>query len=89
MPNSTLEDNIMYIEIMKKGIPMGLLSEAGMPAIADPGSELIHLAHQNKIRIKNSLLIILPHSLSHYNYNFKTYLGSLSKYRLTNHFSSF
>ena len=30
---------------------MGLLSEAGCPAIADPGADIVMLAHQNNIRV--------------------------------------
>lgn len=30
---------------------VGLVSEAGCPAIADPGAELVRLAHENKIKV--------------------------------------
>ena len=30
---------------------VGLISEAGLPAIADPGAEIVHAAHQAKIRV--------------------------------------
>ena len=33
------------------GLDVGLLSEAGCPAIADPGSGLVRLAHENEIRV--------------------------------------
>src|SRR5690606_10826728 len=33
------------------GHDMGLLSEAGCPAVADPGSGLIRLAHKNAISV--------------------------------------
>ena len=33
------------------GNDMGLLSEAGLPCIADPGSELVRIAHQKNIQI--------------------------------------
>ena len=36
------------------GQPVGLLSEAGCPAVADPGSELVLRAHQRDLRV-------LPH----------------------------
>jgi 16S rRNA (cytidine1402-2'-O)-methyltransferase len=46
------------------GTDVGLVSEAGCPAIADPGSRLVRLAHANSIRVKplvgpNSLLLAL------------------------------
>ena len=33
------------------GYDIGLLTDAGCPNVADPGSKLILLAHQNKISI--------------------------------------
>ena len=33
------------------GHDMGLMSEAGLPAIADPGSDVVRLAHQLNIRV--------------------------------------
>ena len=40
-----------YLDICEEGISIGLLSEAGVPAIADPGSEVVKLAHQKNIRV--------------------------------------
>ena len=33
------------------GMPMGLVSEAGMPAIADPGSSVVRAAHELDLRV--------------------------------------
>ena len=30
---------------------LGILSEAGLPAVADPGARLVHLAHKRKIQV--------------------------------------
>ena len=40
-----------YLDVCEDGISIGLLSEAGVPAIADPGSEVVKLAHQKNIRV--------------------------------------
>ncbi len=40
-----------YLDVCEHGISIGLLSEAGVPAIADPGSELVKLAHQKNIQV--------------------------------------
>ena len=40
-----------FLNACKEGRPMGLLSEAGCPAIADPGADIVMLAHQNNIRV--------------------------------------
>ncbi|GAB5472708.1 MAG: SAM-dependent methyltransferase [Maribacter sp.] len=34
-----------------EGFDVGILSEAGCPAIADPGSEVVKLAHEKRIRV--------------------------------------
>lgn len=39
------------IQILRSGLSIGLLSEAGCPGIADPGSKLISEAHRNNIRV--------------------------------------
>jgi len=40
-----------FLDACKEGIAMGLLSEAGCPAIADPGSDIVRLAHENGIQV--------------------------------------
>ena len=49
---------------LKNGFPMGLLSEAGCPAVADPGAELVNRAHEHGYRVvphigPSSLLLAL------------------------------
>lgn len=40
-----------YIKILKDGNNVGLISEAGLPAVADPGAQLVALAHNNNIEV--------------------------------------
>ncbi|WP_353778525.1 SAM-dependent methyltransferase [Winogradskyella sp. 3972H.M.0a.05] len=40
-----------YLDECKEGKSIGLLSEAGCPAIADPGADIVNLAHQNNIKV--------------------------------------
>lgn len=40
-----------YLEAAEKGKHIGLLSEAGMPCIADPGSVIVRMAHQKGLRV--------------------------------------
>lgn len=40
-----------FLKPLKAGRNMGLLSEAGAPAVADPGAKLVKMAHQNKIKV--------------------------------------
>jgi len=75
-----LEKEIEYIKIIQDGIDVGIISEAGTPAIADPGSTLIKLAHQSKIKIRpisgpSSIILGLSASgLNGQNFSFIGYL---------------
>ncbi|MDX1671842.1 MAG: SAM-dependent methyltransferase [Balneolaceae bacterium] len=40
-----------FLKPLKDGTDVGLMSEAGCPAVADPGSELVRLAHSSGIRV--------------------------------------
>lgn len=40
------------IEPIKRGETWGLISDAGLPCLADPGSDLVWLAHQNGITVE-------------------------------------
>lgn len=48
---TTPEETLSYLDPCDRGIDMGLISEAGCPAIADPGSEIVKIAHQKNIRV--------------------------------------
>ncbi len=62
------------------GNDLGILSEAGMPAIADPGAKLVELAHKKGIKVipltgPNSILLTLVASgLNGQNFAFVGYL---------------
>lgn len=49
--HSNKEELPLILNKLKAGTNIGMLSEAGCPAVADPGSELVKLAHENNIRI--------------------------------------
>ncbi|WOD43668.1 SAM-dependent methyltransferase [Hwangdonia lutea] len=40
-----------FLEPCLKGIHVGLLSEAGCPGVADPGADVVKLAHQKNIKV--------------------------------------
>ncbi|NOQ73702.1 MAG: SAM-dependent methyltransferase [Crocinitomix sp.] len=55
------------LEALKNGQNVGLMSEAGYPGVADPGSEFVALAHRNNIEVipltgPSSLLLALAAS---------------------------
>ena len=40
-----------YLKLFQDGNDVALISEAGLPAVADPGAQLVALAHQNGIEV--------------------------------------
>ncbi|MDB4560597.1 SAM-dependent methyltransferase, partial [Flavobacteriaceae bacterium] len=40
-----------YLDFCDQGISVGLLSEAGVPAVADPGATIVKLAHEKGIQV--------------------------------------
>ena len=44
-------DIFSYLDPAKEGFEVGMISEAGCPGIADPGSELARIAHENNIQV--------------------------------------
>lgn len=58
------EEVIRFLNACSQGVDVGLISEAGCPAVADPGSELVKIAHRKGIRVipmvgPNSILLAL------------------------------
>jgi len=49
--HSTQTDVENLLRLLLSGESVGMLSEAGVPAVADPGSSLIRLAHSKSIRV--------------------------------------
>jgi len=49
--NTSSRDIPALLDPIVKGGDAGLLSEAGMPAIADPGAALVRLAHEKNVRV--------------------------------------
>ena len=47
-----------YVQLLKDGNDVGLVSEAGLPAVADPGAYLVELAHKNGIEVRLMLALM-------------------------------
>ncbi len=45
------EEVSTYLEPLKKGNSVGVISEAGCPAIADPGADVVAIAQKNKLKV--------------------------------------
>jgi 16S rRNA (cytidine1402-2'-O)-methyltransferase len=77
--HSNKEDVKLFLENTDAN-EIGLLSEAGVPAVADPGSDLIKFAHQMGYRVRpligpsSILLAIMASGLNGQNFSFNGYL---------------
>lgn len=40
-----------YLQPVREGHPMGIISEAGCPAVADPGADIVAIAQRKNIRV--------------------------------------
>ncbi|GCD77382.1 S-adenosylmethionine-dependent methyltransferase [Thermaurantimonas aggregans] len=73
-------DFFSYLDKCKEGENVGLLSEAGCPAVADPGSLLVMEAHRRNIEVvplvgpSSLLLALMASGLNGQNYAFVGYL---------------
>ena len=65
---------------LKSGTIFALISDAGCPGIADPGPEIVRLAHQSKIKVvplvgpSSILLALMASGMSGQNFKFNGYL---------------
>lgn len=77
---TTEDERNTYLNPCLEGQSVGLLSEAGCPAIADPGSDIVSLAHQMNIRVvplvgpSSILLALMASGMSGQNFTFNGYL---------------
>ena len=66
--------------ILKEGKPMGVISEAGCPAVADPGADIVALAQKKNIRIiplvgpSSILMSVMASGFSGQSFAFNGYL---------------
>lgn len=69
-----------FINSCHQGVSVGLLSEAGCPGIADPGAEIVRLAHRNNIEViplvgpSSILLAMMASGMNGQNFAFNGYL---------------
>jgi 16S rRNA (cytidine1402-2'-O)-methyltransferase len=78
--HTQLDNLLPLLEPLLAGNDVGLLSEAGCPAVADPGAELVRLAHQKKIKVvplvgpSSILLALMASGLNGQRFVFHGYL---------------
>lgn len=76
--DSNLYDS--YLEDCFSGISVGVISEAGVPGIADPGAEIVKIAHRKNIQVvplvgpSSILLAMMSSGFNGQNFAFNGYL---------------
>lgn len=69
-----------YLDICEQGKNVGLISEAGVPAVADPGASIVALAHKKNIKViplvgpSSIIMALMASGLNGQNFAFNGYL---------------
>mgnify|MGYP000917354307 CR=1 FL=1 len=69
-----------FLEPIQSGMDIGIISEAGCPAVADPGADVVKLAHTRDIQVvplvgpSSILLALMASGMSGQNFAFNGYL---------------
>jgi len=69
-----------YLKVSEQGLDIGLLSEAGLPCVADPGNLIVQLAHKKNIRVKplsgpsSIFMALMASGMNGQNFAFNGYL---------------
>lgn len=75
-----IEEILTYLEPTIEGISMGVISDAGCPGIADPGAEIVKMAHRKNVTVQplvgpsSILLALMSSGLNGQNFAFNGYL---------------
>ena len=69
-----------FLDPARQGKNMGIISEAGTPGVADPGADIVEIAHRENIRVvplvgpSSILLALMASGLNGQNFAFSGYL---------------
>jgi len=69
-----------YLDVCQNGISVGLLSEAGVPAVADPGAIVVAIAHRKGVQVvplvgpSSILMALMASGLNGQSFAFNGYL---------------
>lgn len=76
-----------YLKLFEDGNPVALISEAGLPAVADPGARLVALAHRKGIEVvpavgpSSLMLALMASGLNGQSFSFCGYLPAKTEER--------
>ncbi len=74
------EDLVEMLSLLKNGVNAGIITEAGCPGVADPGSDLVRLAHESGIAViplvgpSSILLAVMASGMNGQAFSFHGYL---------------
>ena len=74
------EDLIEMLSVLKSGVDAGIITEAGCPGVADPGGEMVRLAHESGIPVvplvgpSSILLAVMASGMNGQAFSFHGYL---------------
>lgn len=83
------KDIVEFLSPALNGLSIGLISEAGVPAVADPGAVIVNLAHQKNIKVvplsgpSSILLALMGSGMNGQKFSFSGYLPKERKDRKT------
>ena len=69
-----------YLQALRDGKPMGVISEAGCPAVADPGADVVAIAQRQKLRViplvgpSSMIMAVMASGLNGQSFAFNGYL---------------
>lgn len=69
-----------FLEPIQQGMDIGIISEAGCPAVADPGADVVKIAHTQNIKVvplvgpSSILMALMASGMSGQNFAFNGYL---------------
>lgn len=69
-----------YLKPLQKGNPMGVISEAGCPAVADPGADVVAIAQQKNLKVvplvgpSSIILSVMASGFNGQSFSFNGYL---------------
>lgn len=78
--HTDLREISVFLNPLRRGLPMGVMSEAGCPAVADPGAALVALAQAENLKViplvgpSSILLALMASGFSGQNFSFNGYL---------------
>lgn len=85
--NTPIEDVAPMLEPMRRGLSIGLISEAGCPAVADPGANLVAVAQREGFTVKplvgpsSIIMSLMASGFNGQNFAFRGYLPIDAKER--------